>query len=237
MKKLIKLFCSFGVCFSLVACSNSKVDDAAIQAFIDATVKLSEMESASYEINLNADEGTFKIYGDMISKDDKMEIALVADITSQEQTMEKFFEYYVTGDMAYISIMGMKEKQSVHEELATVDTITSLPLDSILTVDMIKPYLSKATKDGDTIHFILDMDKIAEVEGAKEAMQQYTFGEISIEIQITDGFLSTLKVNGDVTENAEAKTMTIDLNMTLKNINGVNSISFPDFSDYALAKE
>lgn len=236
MKKICKLICCLTLCLSLAACSSAnKVEDDAVKAFLDAVVKLQELESTSYEANLKANASgqdmEITAYGDIINKKDDTQLSLIVDVTAQGQKMEKLFEMYIINDATYLSFLGQKQKQALNQEHKDeLDAIENF--DTSAGVDVFKPYLKSATKKGNSVDLVFDMEKLAELENTKEAIENYTYNDFTIHLELEDGFISKVDLDIDLVEKDTSMEMKATGTITLSNINSLTEISFPDFSDY-----
>lgn len=237
MKKLLKFISCLGLCLSLVACSESqKVDDAALDEVVAAIEKMAELDSASYEINAditaNGEQVQAKIAGGFMNTGNSPLVSMVMDMNSAEGNLAKFIEFYMTEDANYVSFMGMKQKTPLDENVEEIGNIIESSGDTGFDKELLKPYLKSATKSGDKVSIVIDMDKVAEVDGAKESMGTASFEEFSMDITITDGYATSITFTCKATDSKTKTAVEFVANADIKDINKVTSIDFPDFSDY-----
>lgn len=239
MKKLLKMICCLGLCLSLSACSENKVDDAALQSFIDATLKMSELNSLSYDMDAKMNDGTqdvsFEVQGELMNST-PIQASFIVNLASGGNTMNNFMELYLTGDTQYMNFMGMKSKQNSVSEAIDIGSIIALG-QSDLTVDILKPYLKEASQDGDQIHLEIDMDKVSQIEDIKEAMAKVSYKNILIDVQLKDGYISEIKASVEATEIEASKKATFSGTVSFDKFDQITAITFPEFNDYVEVTE
>ena len=101
MKKLAALVLSFGMLFSMAACSGSKVSDDALDKLESSVKKFSEVKNANYaadmDMTVDKENAKIKLYGSFITETKKNNVTdanvefkkLDMDVTLNNDFMEK----------------------------------------------------------------------------------------------------------------------------------------------------
>lgn len=85
MKKLAALVLSFGMLFSMAACSGSKVSDDALDKLESSVKKFSEVKNANYsadmDMTVDKENAKIKLYGGFISETKKpLQLSMIMDM-------------------------------------------------------------------------------------------------------------------------------------------------------------
>ena len=159
MKKLLTLVCSIGLLFSMTACSNSSVEDKALDALETSINKIVEMKSASYSFAVNAKNGdedtTIKLHGGYLADTANPSFTFVMDIASKESTLDNFMGIYMKDKTIYMDMgmMGIKQKTTMDDAEDSgivpeeIEDVQNFKIDK----EEIKPYLKKASLEGDQL--------------------------------------------------------------------------------------
>ena len=103
MKKLTALVLSFGMLFSMAACSGSKVNDDALDKLEASVKKFSEVKSANYsadmDMTVDKENAKIKLYGDFITETKKpLQLSMTLDMEASGQKVDKYMQLHVKDD-------------------------------------------------------------------------------------------------------------------------------------------
>lgn len=105
-------------------------------------------------------------------------------------------------------------------------------------MDVLKPYLTSASKDGDVIRLEFDTEKMEEeVSGTTGASEFRSFvWETNLE---EDGSVHSFVFHIEAEEEkaGSGETIIMDIDFQFKDVNKIDSLTLPDFSDYKESSE
>lgn len=251
MKKLLTFVFSIGLLFSMAACSSSKVEDKALDALEASINKIVEMKTASYSLTVDAKVGdeNAKIYlhGGYLADTAKPSFTAVMDLESQETKMENFMGIYMKDNIMYINMemMGMKQKTTMKEAENSglmpedIEDIQNFKMDK----EEIKPYLKKASLEGNTLTLELDPAKLTEVvkdkgttTGLTSSTADVTYSKFNLIVTLKDDFMTKAVIDFEGAQKnattSEDETITGKMTLEFTDINTGKALEFPDFSDY-----
>ena len=246
MKNFWKLLCGLCVCVTLTACSGNKIDEAALTALDDAAAKMGEWNSFGYEANIdaatNGEKMVMKLYGGAIMpKEDALlpNMSMTADMSVQGISMEEFMEMYFYENTLYMSIMGEKQKMPLDSGIFSLYKEATESRKKInVTMDVLKPYLESASKYGNVIRLEFDTEKMEEeVSGTTGASEFRSFvWETNL---AEDGSVHSFVFHIEAEEEkaGSGETIIMDIDFQFKDVNKIDSLTLPDFSDYKESSE
>ena len=228
MKKLAALVLSFGMLFSMAACSGSKVSDDALDKLESSVKKFSEVKNANYaadmDMTVDKENAKIKLYGSFITETKKpLQMSMIMDMEASGQKLEKYMQLFVKDDTMYLNMMDMmKQKTSLKEAMGTA---------SIPNVNF----------DADTFKMNKeDMKKFLNEEAKKETKKNNVtdanveFKKLDMDVTLNNDFMEKAVITMEMT-NTKGETkqeMNGTISLSVKDINKVSSIDFPDFKDY-----
>lgn len=236
MKKLLKVAASIGLAITMVACSGSKVEDAALDQLETSIAKFSEISSFNYNIGVTSksDDVNVQVYGGFVSEGG-IQLSCVIDMESNGTKMDKFMEVYLKDNMSYISMLGMKQKSE-----ADLSEMTGFSFDADtfkLPKEEIKKSLSEAKKDGNNLHLVFSEEYIKEYMESAAKDNPTGVSEISalsVDIELENDFISKMTMN--VTGKQEGKEITAELSISITDVNTLDAVDFPsDLDSYSEA--
>lgn len=245
MKNFWKLLCSLCVCVTLAACSGNKIDEAALTALDDAAAKMGEWNSFGYEANIdattNGEKIAMKLYGEAIMPKENAllpNMSMTADMDAQGISMEEFMEMYFYEDALYMSILGEKQKMPLDSGVFSLyKEAAENSKKSNVTMDVLKPYLESASKDGDVIRLEFDTEKMEEEVSTTGASKFRSFvWETNLaEDGSVHSFVFHIEAKEEKAESSE--TIIMDIDFQFKDVNKVDSLTLPDLSGYKESSE
>lgn len=256
MKKLLTYVCSIGLLFSMAACSSNKVEDKALDALETSINKIVEMKTASYSLTVDAKTGEedAKVYlhGGYLADTAKPSFTAIMDLEAQGTKMENFMGIYMKDNTMYMDMemMGMKQKATMEE--AEDSGMMPEDLEDIqnfkMNKDEIKPYLKKASLEGDTLTLELDPAKLTEAakdKGSTNALTSSaanaTYSKFNLVVTLKDDFMTKAVIDFEGTQKnattSEDETITGKMTLEFTDINTGKALTFPDFSDYVDSTE
>lgn len=251
MKKLLTLLCCVGLMFSMAACSSNSVEDEALDALETSINKIVEMKSASYSLSIDAkgddSTGSFTIHGGYLADTANPSFTAVIDMESEGAKMENFMGLYLKDNTVYMdmALMDLKQKSTMDE--AEDSGLMPEDFEEIqnfkMNKDEIKPYLKKASLDGDTLTLELDPVKLTEAvkeQGSSNSLTasaaDNTYSKFNLVVNLKDGFMTKAVMDFEGTSTSsttsEKENMTGKMTLEFTNINEGKELIFPDFSDY-----
>lgn len=189
MKKLAALVLSFGMLFSMAACSGSKVSDDALDKLESSVKKFSEVKNANYSADM---------------------------------------------DM-------MKQKTSLKDAMGTA-SIPNVNFDADtfkMNKEDMKKFLKEASVKGNDLKLSFDVEKLNEETKKETEKNNVTdanveFKKLDMDVTLNNDFMEKAVITMEMT-NTKGETkqeMNGTISLTVKDINKVSSIDFPDFKDY-----
>lgn len=246
MKKILALVLCLGMLFTTSSCSSNKVDDKALSKFEKGIVNLLNEKSADYNATLAVKQGGTKadvvLHGQYNAEKDKPELSLNTDLTTEGQTFKNYLELYVKDDYFYFNIMNlMKQKIAINSVMDSepLPDVSTDEIEACYTDDEVcfldKDDFKKASIKADVISLQFDSTRV------NNSLED-TFGpdskvsKVNMEITLSDNdMITNAKLEIALsTKDADGKTQSIDLTfeISLKNVNEIKEVTFPDLSDY-----
>lgn len=247
MKKLTALVLSFGMLFSMAACSGSKVNDDALDKLETSVKKFSEVKSANYsadmDMTVDKENAKIKLYGDFITETKKpLQLSMTLDMEASGQKVEKYMQLHVKDDTMYMNMMDMmKQKTSLKDAMGTA-SIPNMNFDADtfkMNKEDMKKYLKEASVKGNDLKLSFDVEKINEEAKKQTKKNNVTdanveFKKLDMDVTLNNDFMEkaviTLEMTNTKGETKQELNGTVSL--TIKDINKVSNIDFPDFKDY-----
>lgn len=250
MKKITALLLSIGMVFTLAACGGSKVDDKALDALETSIQKFAELKSTNYNIAMDVtsekdskkENVKMALHGDLIL-DKKIQASMVIDMEAEGQKLDNYLSMYFKDDVVYMDMMGISQTKSSLKDVMGNTPIPSIGFDADtfkLNKEDMKPYLEKASVDGDKLTLSFDTKKIMEEakKGGDATTKDVTFNKLDMDVTMKDGFMEKAVITLDMSKGTGDTTekMNGTITMEFKNINAVTSINYPDFSKFIESK-
>lgn len=254
MKKLSALLLSAGLLFSITGCSSSKIDDDALTTLENGMNQMSNMESASYDADMNlsmiGETMNIGIHGGYLEKDSKLNLSMIFDAKDGEEDLGTMVEIYYTNDHLYLQYLREKMDIDMTEIIAMFsedETDTTDKETNGFKKDDIKPYLTSASLDGDKITLEFNNKKLQDAmkQTIQEAGQKQGYDlELEVKkataiVKLEDGFIVDAAFDMDTTLSMDMgndQNTTTDLKVVLSiafdDINANQDLAFPDFKDY-----
>lgn len=217
MKKLAALVLSFGMLFSMAACSGSKVSDDALDKLESSVKKFSEVKNANYsadmDMTVDKENAKIKLYGGFISETKKpLQLSMIMDMEASGQKLEKYMQLFVKDDTMYLNMMDMMKQ---------------------------KTSLKEASVKGNDLKLSFDVEKLNEETKKETEKNNVTdanveFKKLDMDVTLNNDFMEKAVITMEMT-NTKGETkqeMNGTISLTVKDINKVSSIDFPDFKDY-----
>lgn len=252
MKKLTTLLLSAGLLFSMAACSSNKINDDALTLLETGMNHFDKMESASYKASMDVkipdSNASIAFKGGYLEKDNKLNFSLLMDVKEDEEKVEELVNVYYKDDTAYINLMDlnkMKIDMSKLIDQAKKSESKEKKSEGFKKED-IKPFLDKASLDGNKVKLVLNKDKMdaaiaEEVKKQSEAAGYDMTMKVktaTAEITVKDDFIEdavidlVMNVSADVDNEKKSIDMNLKLNISFSDINQNKEIEFPDFKGY-----
>lgn len=253
MKKLLALVLCTGILFTSAACGASKVNDKALDTLETSITKFADLKSSDYSISADITQGeekvNLKLHGSFNASTAKPEMSMAIDMASQGQSIDNFLELYLKENNVYISILMAGKQMMPLDELTKGAAIPKISFDKDtfkINKEDLKKFLKKASIDGDKLTLELDVAKLntevkkasANAGAASKAAESTTFKKFNLDITLKDGFIKEAKINMDYSTLADGKSEDAsgELVFALDKINAVDTVKFPDLSEYKAAK-
>lgn len=252
MKKLTTLLLSAGLLFSMTACSGSKIDDKALTLLETGMNNMENMESASYhasmDLSIPDSKATIAFKGGYLEKDGKLNFSLLMDVKEDDAKAEEMINVYFKDHAAYVNLMDLNKMKIDMSQLLdqmAPSTTTKEKSEGFKKED-IKPFLEKASLDGDTIKMTLNKDKLdaAMEEEIKKKSEEYGYDmtmkvkSATANVTVKNDFIEDavidliMTVSADVDGEKSSIDMDMKLNIGFTDINKNKEIDFPDFKGY-----
>ena len=247
MKKLAALVLSFGMLFSMAACSGSKVSDDALDKLESSVKKFSEVKNANYsadmDMTVDKENAKIKLYGGFISETKKpLQLSMIMDMEASGQKLEKYMQLFVKDDTMYLNMMDMmKQKTSLKDAMGTA-SIPNVNFDADtfkMNKEDMKKFLKEASVKGNDLKLSFDVEKLHEETKKETEKNNVTdanveFKKLDMDVTLNNDFMEKAVITMEMT-NTKGETkqeMNGTISLTVKDINKVSSIDFPDFKDY-----
>lgn len=247
MKKLAALVLSFGMLFSMAACSGSKVSDEALDQFEASIKKFSEVTSANYsadmDMTMDEEQATIKLHGGFVTETKKpIQLSMTMDMEASGQTINDYIQLYLKDDIMYMNVMGFtKQKTSLTDAMGTQE-LPNMNFDTDtfkIDKEAMKEYLEEASLDGNDLKLSFDTKKLN--EKFKEEMEDNSIsdgtveiGKMDMDMTLKDDFIEKTVITMEITSKQDEITQKINatITFTMSDINKVTNLTFPDFTDY-----
>ncbi len=250
MKKLVTLLLSIGMLLSMAACSNSsdsKVSDESLDKLEEFIKNLSEVSSANYEaemeVTLDKENMKLSVYGGyIVETENPLQFSLTMDMESEGSKLEKCIQLFVKDNVMYMNLLDWIKQKATLEKVMENENISNFEssADEIsMNKKVMKQYLKEASLIGNTLKLSFDVDKVNKVvkkEAGKLNIKGSTENveKMDMEITLNNGFMEKAVIFMDltITENGVTQEFSSVISFILKDINNVDQLNFPDFSDY-----
>lgn len=247
MKRLVTLLLSIGMLLSMAACSNSKVSDESLDKLEESIKKLSEVSSANYEVEmevtLDKEDMKLNVYGGyIIETENPLQFSLTMDMESDGSKVEKFMQLFMKDNIVYMNLFDLIKQKSTLEKVMENENISNFESsEDVIGINKIvmKQYLREASLSGNNLKLSFDVDKVnkeIKEEAAKFDITGSTENveKMDMEITLNNDFMEKVVIFMDLTttENGITQEFSSVISLILKDINNVNQLNFPDFSDY-----
>lgn len=249
MKKLAVLLFSIGIIFSISACS-SKVDDDALNKLKDIMIENSKVKSANYQADMTVDDGETNVKvimagGYLENEKDSVDMSISIDMEADGQALEDYMQMYLVDNVMYFNVMDMVKQKMDFNTLMSSESLPSTTTEDETTFDKeaIKPYLTEASLDGDSLKLVFDDEKIN--EELKKTLEEnntssltsdssFTISSLEANIDAKDNLLNKATFTADMnaTEGETTQNMKFTIILTMKDHNKVDTLNIPDLSDY-----
>lgn len=246
MKKLAVLLLCIGITFSISACS-SKVNDDALSKLEDILIENSKVNSANYQIDMTVDDGetdakVIMSGGYLENEKNSVDMSISVDMEAEGQAIQNYIQMYLVDNVMYLNAMDILKQK--------MDLNTLIPSDSLTTKteptfdkETIKPYLTEASLDGDSLKLVFDNEKIneelkkvleEETTSSLTSTPSFTISSLEANIDSKDNLLNkaTFTVDMSATEGETTQNMKLTILLTMKDHNKVDTLNIPDLSDY-----
>ena len=213
------------------------------------------MESASYDVDMDLDIEDEKvnmgISGGYLEKDGKLNLSVIVDATSEEETMDQLIEVYYKDDHMYLQMLGDQYQTDLSELLSSMSPADKQESQDTKSTGFkkadIEPYLTKASMDGNKIHLEFDTKKVQEAmtEAIAEAEKNIGYDitakvkKTTADIEIKDDFIVDATIDFDInmivkdeSNQSGAGDMQLSFHVAFDDINQNKELKFPDFKDY-----
>lgn len=235
--------------FTMSACSNST--DKALEATATGINNMTKMESASYAIGMEmgvmGETLSFDMHGGYLEKDEKLNISFVADM-KESGVKENLLSAYIKDDTLFLDLAGEKAKMPLADIMKSFADVPSTDNkeEAGVTKDDLKPFVKKASMDGNNIELTLDekkveaalkeeVDKAAAENGYEMA---WVVKSATVTLETKDDFIVDVSLDLDTTMsmgvgdgNDTSVGFTIKLYTQFTDINAKKEIEFPEFDD------
>lgn len=231
----------------LIAClsgCSSRYDDDAIQAYLDATEELKNVESLHLDVSggIFTDEkkemrsAKLNLSSDMILAD-QLQIAVDVDLSTVGVALGKI-AFYVKDNTFYMNFLDNKTKisfQSYLDQFAAMNSADSLGFGAKADAESVKSVFKEfkfEDKDAGIIAFAFDLSIFDSLYGAMEnsAQTKYVIKSYTGTMKVQNNQITEL--NFDLIIDYEGKSYPIEFTISLSEQNQVKDIKFPSFKDY-----
>lgn len=233
-------------------CSSKNIDEAAFQAYETAYAKGKDMQSADFNITILMDTENWKdgdvrsklsLTGSFQMKDDLPQLLADLNLSVNGIKFADMFHFYITDNMMYIDIMGKKTKELYQSDEDSSSNNQSLDLNP----EKMKEFMEECTLeevDGkQVLHIIMNDNFLGNIiELLKDSLKDTYTDEDFVKLKkcidpiqvdfILDEEHGFHAYSVQVHFENEGEIMDIQIDIALNHINEVESIPFPDFSEF-----
>lgn len=241
MKRFLLITALLIACLS--GCSN-RYDDDAIQAYLDATEELKNVESLHLDVSggIFTDEkkemrsAKLDLRSDMILAD-QLQIAVNVDVSTVGVALGEI-AFYVKDNTFYMNFLDNKTKlsfQSYLDQFAAMNSADGFNFGTKADVESVKSIFKEfkfEDKDAGIITFTFDLSIFDNLYGAmgNSAQTKYVIKSYTGTMKVQNNQITEL--NFDLTIDFEGKSYPIEFTISLSEQNQVKDIKFPSFKDY-----
>lgn len=245
MKKFIHLFLCTAVFFVITACS-SKIDDKAIDAYIDASAAFREYKSLEYDASASFKMGSLlneslTMKGAYNTKKDTLDLKTgIYDAEDKE-----IANLYLKDNFLYLNVLNEKIKYDLHTYLPLLTTIMQETKNTPVDKEQLKKQLTSASLKDHTISLVFDTKGINDVlktalekeKELQEAGASFSCTKLEVKETLKDHKPVKLEYNLALLVTVQGQSQTIDVTFvcTFSSINQDVKIDFPkDLNTYTL---
>lgn len=245
MKKFIHLFLCTALFFVMTACS-SKIDDKAIDAYIEASAAFREYKSLVYDASTSFKMGSvldesFTMKGAYNAKKDTLDFKTGIYDTEDKEIAN----LYVKDDFLYIQMLNEKIKYDLRAYLPLLASIMQETKNTPIDKEEVKKQLTSASLKNHTIHLKFDTKGINDVlktalekeKELQEAGASFSCTKLEVKETLEDNKPVKLEYNLALLVTVQGQSQTLDVTFacTLSSINQDVKIDFPkDLDTYTL---
>ena len=167
---------------------------------------------------------------------------MTLDMEASGQKVDKYMQLHVKDDTMYMNMMDMmKQKTSLKDAMGTA-SIPNMNFDADtfkMNKEDMKKYLKEASVKGNDLKLSFDVEKINEEAKKQTEKNNVTdanveFKKLDMDVTLNNDFMEkaviTLEMTNTKGETKQELNGTVSL--TIKDINKVSNIDFPNFKDY-----
>lgn len=195
------------------------------------------------DMTVDKENAKIKLYGGFISETKKpLQLSMIMDMEASGQKLEKYMQLFVKDDTMYLNMMDMmKQKTSLKDAMGTA-SIPNVNFDADtfkMNKEDMKKFLKEASVKGNDLKLSFDVEKLNEETKKETEKNNVTdanveFKKLDMDVTLNNDFMEKAVITMEMT-NTKGETkqeMNGTISLTVKDINKVSSIDFPDFKDY-----
>lgn len=227
-------------------CTNSSYEQKAIDDYLAYAEDFTKIESANMDVkmlmNMIDNDTTMKakvtLNGDFLLKEDDIQMKLMAAMSMSGLSIGDL-NIYMKDFTMYMDMLGTKQKFSMEKEMkAFLEAYkNSLSEDPKMSEELIKEQFKEFKYEDETqgiIAFVMDADKLlkkALEENPTAAEEDINIEDIRGTMTFQDGFLKAISMNMTIVS-AKGQKMELEIACAIDQVNKIEAIEFPDFSEY-----
>ena len=242
MKKFAGVLLSIVMLFTVSACG-SKINDDALDAFEEAIINLTKIESTDFIVEVKQSSGeadaTINIDGTFINKNKNPQAMIRMNSELTNENSDSAISMYLDQGSIYVNFANIvKQKKAVDLSLITSASSATIKKGTLKTSGIKKQLKSAKLKDGNiTLEF--DTKTLKDVmketiekdsSGIMSGYKDFEFEKLDLEMNVNDGIMEKVIVKMNM--KLEDQKADITFTLSFKNMNKAKDITFPDFSEY-----
>lgn len=231
MKKIISLFLSFCLIFTLSGCKSNNKEEAL--AFFDAFHETLNANSGYVHGRVQLKNETMSTLNFKFNFNQVNQIQLAFDLGLQsgKYTQDQFISFYIKEGKTYLNFMGTKtqslaEKIGIHpnDKLSVSDPFLNFSDEELVN------FFTASSKNENTYSFEMNNKAISQL---LDSLGTIDIDQAKMDCTIQNKMLSSLNLSIKGYQQIEKQSANIDIQIqcSFKNMNQLDSISFPNDLD------